>query len=221
MLHPSRMWPLGPSKRLILLSPLARGGVVQEPKQKTTNLLSEACRSAMAPLAALTLGALSAPAQIILVPPTECLRIAETDPIAALATLDSHLADRSDLQLFESTRAVLTAKADALMDLHVCELATALRDDSDGTLIELLGQGLSRWVEIRELDRILDAGGEPWTLGEYDPFMVMLEKFPDVKIYPLLEERIRDLLNASPPLDRASEMHTDVNTKKEGVAGGA
>lgn len=164
----------------------------------SANLLTGACRAAIAPLTALALGAAAAPAEIILIPPAECLRIAETDPLTALATLESHLTDRSDMKLFESTRAIVAAKADAFMEQHVCELATALQEDRDGTLIELLGQGLSRWVELRERERVLDAGGEPWPIGEYDPFMVLLERFPELRIYPLLEERIRNMLNASP-----------------------
>jgi hypothetical protein len=89
------------------------------------------------------------------------------------------------------------------MDQHVCELAAALHNDAEGLLSRLLGEGLSKWVELRERDRILEAGGEVWPLTDYDPFVELVEKFPGIKIYPLLEERIRDLLNSmDPPPER-------------------
>jgi len=166
------------------------------------DLFSNLCRAAaaplMAPVTAVTLAALSAPAEVILISPSECLRIAETDPVVALGMLTSELSDRSDYQLFEQALAQITCQADAVMDQHTQELARVLRKDTDGVLIDLLGQGLSRWVEIKERDRIIDAGGEPWPLGDYDPFLELLEKFPDLSIYPLLEERIRDMLNRWP-----------------------
>jgi hypothetical protein len=36
-------------------------------------------------------------------------------------------------------------------------------------------------------------------MSEHDPFLEMLEKYPNLRIYPLLEEPLRDLLNRFPP----------------------
>jgi len=166
------------------------------------NLLSHIRRAAatplMAPVAAVTLGALSAPADLVLISPAECLRLADSDPIVALGMLTSELADRSDRELFEQALVQVRCQADGVMDQHINELASAIRNDASGALLDLLGEGLSRWVEVRERDRIIEAGGEPWQLPEYDPFVVLLEKFPELSIYPLLEERIRDMLNQWP-----------------------
>jgi hypothetical protein len=165
----------------------------------TSSPLSTACRAILAPVTAFSLGALAAPAEILLLSPADCIKLAETDPVLALGTITSEITDRSNHQAYERAFSEIQALADAAMDQHLCELAAALHDDADGSLMELLGQGLSKWVEMRERERAVDAGAEPWTLGEYDPFLVLLEKHPGLRIYPLLEERIRDLLNRFPP----------------------
>jgi hypothetical protein len=167
------------------------------------NLLSQACRAVAAPLTALSLATLPSPAQFMMISPKECLKLAETDPVLAYSTLTCSLSDRSNPKAFDDAVAVIKPKADAMMDQHVCELAAALHNDAEGLLSRLLGEGLSKWVELRERDRILEAGGEVWPLTDYDPFVELVEKFPGIKIYPLLEERIRDLLNSmDPPPER-------------------
>ena len=145
------------------------------------------------------MGALSAPAEIFLVSPPECEKVAQTDPIVGYGMLTSELADRSNRELYEHTLARVKEMAEDAMSQHLCEIAVALYDDRDGTLQELIGQGLSRWVEFRERERVLEAGGEPWQMDEYDPFLEILEKYPNLRIYPLLEEPLRDFLNRFPP----------------------
>lgn len=173
-------------------------GYVESPLQKPS-LSSRITQALAAPVAALSLGALSAPAEIFLISPPECEKVAKVDPVVAYGMLTSELVDRSDRELYELTLSRVKGMAEDAMSQHLCELAVALHDDRDGVLGELLGQGLSRWVELRERDRILEAGGEPWQMSEHDPFLEMLEKYPNLRVYPLLEEPIRDLLNRFPP----------------------
>ncbi len=161
--------------------------------------ISATCKALLAPVAALSLGALSAPAEILLLSPADCLKLAEMDPVLAFGTITSEIADRSNKDAFDRAFSEIKSRADDAMSQHLCEIAAALHDDSDGSLIELLGQGLSRWVELRERDRAVESGVEPWQLDEYDPFLALLEKHPQLHIYPLLEEPLRDLLNRFPP----------------------
>jgi hypothetical protein len=98
---------------------------VESPLQKQS-LSSRLTQALAAPIAVLSLGALSAPAEIFLISPPECEKVAKVDPIVGYGMLTSQLVDRSDRDLYELTLTRVKGMAEDAMSQHLCELAVPL-----------------------------------------------------------------------------------------------